>query len=165
MACASSPFRALPFTSALLLAACSHLSGSAGGALDPAVSPDVEAVAPDVVDVRSLGEWRYGDRFGTYRVITRRGGVDRVQTTITIEWLSQGLGEASPTVVASQKVGLLEELGPIAVAPAVYGRSPNRLTVSVQVRNTVTGEAGKVTSTAQAPGQLHADYLKATGPS
>lgn len=119
-------------------------------------------VAPDVVDVRSLGEWRYGNQYGTYRVITRRGGVDRVQTSITIEWLSPVMGEEAPSIVASRNVQLLEDLGPVTVASAVFGRGSNQLTVSVAVKNTATGEAGRVTTIAQAPGEMRVEYLKST---
>ena len=161
MACSRSPFRVLPSMAALLLASCAHTTGPAHEPPNVAAAREIGTVAPDVVDVRSLGEWRYGNRYGTYRVITRRGGIDRVQTAIIVEWLSQVMGEGSPAVVASRQVALLDDLGPITVAPAVYGKGPNQLTVSVEVKNTATGETGRVTSVAQAPGEMRTEYTKA----
>jgi hypothetical protein len=160
MACPRSQVCVLAFVGALLLVACSQAPGLADKPPTDDTTRDLEIVAPDVVDVRSLVEWRDGNRYGTYRVITRRGGIDRVQTAIVIQWLAPVMGEEWPSIVASRSVDLLEDLGPVTVAPAIYGKGPNQLTVSVEVKNTVTGEAGRVTSIARGPGQLRTEYVK-----
>jgi hypothetical protein len=112
----------------------------------------------EVYEVRTLGAWRDGSRAGTYRVVTLRGGFDRVQTVVTIQWMEQGLDEEVPSVVAARRVELLDDLGPITVSAVRATAKPNELSLSIPVRNVVSGEAGNVQAVAVLPGQLTADY-------
>jgi hypothetical protein len=118
-------------------------------------------VPGEVHEVRTLGSWRDGTRAGTYRVVTLRGGFDRVQTVVTIEWMEQGLDQGVPSVVAARQIELLGDLGPITVSAVQQTTAPNKLNVSIQVRNVVSGEEGNVEAVAGRPGQLTATYTPA----
>ena len=149
---------------ALLLGACQPIAPM------PAIEPTPEAahgstqsgpgsgVPPDVVDVRTLGDWRTGEASGTYRVVIRREGLERIQTMISVDWIATNLADGTPTVVASRSLDLLEDLGPIAIGGIVTRAHVNGLSIMVPVTNPVTGEAGVVDGMAGAPGELTGRY-------
>jgi hypothetical protein len=115
-------------------------------------------VPGEVYEVRTLGSWRDGSRAGTYRVVTLRGGFDHLQTVVTIEWMEQRLDQGVPTVAAARQIELLDELGPITVSAIQQAPAPNRLSVSIHVRNIISGEEGRIEAIAGRPGQLSAKY-------
>jgi hypothetical protein len=134
--------------------------GHASSGDEPGSTGELDIGVPgEVYEVRTLGTWRDGARAGTYRVVTLRGGLDHVRTDVLIQWMEQGLGEAVPSVVATQRVELLDDLGPITV-PAVRetAPAPNQLHVSIQTRHRVSGEEGNVEAVAGPPGQLTSEF-------
>jgi hypothetical protein len=112
----------------------------------------------EVYEVRTLGAWRDGNRAGPYRVVTLRGGFDRVQTVVMIQWMEQRLDQQAPSVVAVRRVELLDDLGPITVSAVQATEAPNGLNLSIRVKNIVSGEEGDVRAVAARPGQLTAEY-------
>lgn len=122
---------------------------------------DDDTVPVDVVDVRSLGRWRTDTGSGTFRVVTREGGLERVQTTVAVEWLASGLADATPELVAVREVELLGDLGPIAVVSIDRRERPGEIEIDVTVRNQVSREEGTVRAVAAGPGDLRADYVAA----
>lgn len=123
-------------------------------------SSDVDVDVPgEVYQVRTLGSWREGDRAGTYRVVTLRGGFDRVQTVVMIQWMAQGLDQGVPGVVASRRVELLDDLGPVTVSAVRETAGPNGLDVAIRVTNVVSGERGDIEAAAGPPGQLMTKYI------
>ena len=108
----------------------------------------------NVYEVRTLGSWRDGNHAGTFRIVTLRGGVDQIQTSLIIQWMEQGIGEGAPHVVDEQRVEALDGLGPITVLAMREAASSDGLHLSVRTRNVVTGEEADVEVVAGAPGQL-----------
>jgi hypothetical protein len=132
---------------------------SSGDAADSRLSADVELEVPgEVYDIRSLGAWREGRRAGTYRVVTLRGGFDRIQTVVIVQWMEQASGQDVPAVVATRRIELLDELGPITVSAVEQTSAPNELNLAIQVKNVVSGEQGSVEAVAGRPGQLTVEY-------
>jgi hypothetical protein len=140
-----------------LLAVSAPLRASSGHEAASSSSGGIE-VPGEVYEVRTLGAWRDGSRAGTYRVVTLRGGFDHIQTVVIVQWLEQALDQGVPAVVAARRIELLDDLGPITVAAVQQTTAPNRLNVSIQVRNVVSGEEGNVEAVAGRPGQLTANY-------
>lgn len=135
---------------------------TSGGQATSRFSDRVDIAVPgEVYEVRTLGAWRDGSRAGTYRIVTLRGGFDHIQTVVMIQWMEQGLDQGAPSVVAARRVELLDDLGPIAVLAVRETTVPDGLNLSIQVRNTVTGEEGDVEAVAGPPGQLTATYTPA----
>ena len=125
----------------------------------PAGRADADIDVPgEVYQVRTLGSWRAGNHAGSYRVVTLRGGFDRAQTVVMIQWMAQGSDQGVPGVVASRRVELLDELGPVTVSAVRETRGPGGLDVSIRVSNVVSGERGDIEATAGPPGQLTAKY-------
>jgi hypothetical protein len=161
-------FLALLLSGLLAATACGRASpgeeavSQSRGEIDIDVPDEVVDVPGDVHEVRSLGAWRDGNRAGTYRVVTLRGGVDHIRTVVIVQWMEQAFGQGMPSVVAARRVELLDDLGPITVPSIRQRPSPDGLTVSIQVRNIVSGEEGAVEAVAGPPGQLTAEYT-ATG--
>lgn len=122
---------------------------------------DGDTVPADVVDVRTLGRWRTATGSGTFRVVTREGGLERVQTSVAVEWLASGLADATPELVAVREIALLGDLGPIAVLSIDRRERPGEIEIDVAVRNQVSREKGTVRAVAAGPGDLRADYLAA----
>lgn len=122
---------------------------------------DGGTVPADVVDVRTLGRWRTAGGSGTFRVVTREGGLDRVQTSVAVEWLASGLADATSELVAVREIGLLGDLGPIAVLSIDRRERPGEIEIDVAIRNQVSGEEGTVRALAAGPGDLRAHYTAA----
>ena len=142
-----------------LLAAAAPGPASSGDEAASGWNGDGDISLPgEVYEVRTLGAWRDGNRAGTYRVVTLRGGYDRVQTVVVVQWMAQELDQEAPSVVAARRVELLDDLGPITVAAVQATEAPNELKVSIRVRNTVSREEGEVHAVAGLPGQLTAEY-------
>jgi hypothetical protein len=115
---------------------------------------DLVGVPGNVHEVRTLGSWRDGNRAGTFRVVTLRGGFDQIQTSLIVQWMEQGLGEEAPDVVASRRVEVLEDLGPIVVLAVRETSVPDGLQLSIRYQNVVSGEESDLEVRAGAPGEL-----------
>ncbi|MFO1048238.1 MAG: hypothetical protein U1E52_10120 [Geminicoccaceae bacterium] len=125
----------------------------------PAAVVDGDAVPADVVDVRTMGRWRTAGGSGTFRVVTREGGLERVQTSVAVEWLTSGLADVTPELVAAREIELLGDLGPIAVVSIDRRERPGEIEIDVAVRNQLSGEKGNVHAVAAGPGDLRAEYV------
>lgn len=119
---------------------------------------DGDSVPVDVVDVRTLGRWRTAAGSGTFRVVTRESGLERVQTSVAVEWLASGLADATPELVAVREIELLSDLGPIAVVSIDRRERPGEIEIDVAVRNQVSREEGTVRAVAVGPGNLRVHY-------
>jgi hypothetical protein len=135
----------------LALSACGTMP--ADGAADRQ-GGDLAGVPGNVHEVRTLGSWRDGNRAGTFRVVTLRGGFDQIQTSLIVQWMEQGLGEEAPDVVASRRVEVLEDLGPIVVLAVRETSVPDGLQLSIRYKNVVSGEESDLEVHAGAPGEL-----------
>jgi hypothetical protein len=135
----------------LALSACGTMP--ADGAADRQ-GGDLVGVPGNVHEVRTLGSWRDGNRAGTFRVVTLRGGFDQIQTSLIVQWMEQGLGEEAPDVVASRRVEVLEDLGPIVVLAVRETSVPDGLQLSIRYQNEVSGGESDLEVRAGAPGEL-----------
>lgn len=115
-------------------------------------------VPGNVYEVRTLGSWREGNRAGAFRLVILRGGFDRLQTVVLVQWMAQALGEDAPEVVDEQRIAILDELGPTAVRTVRSTPEPNGLRLSIRIRHLVTGAEGEVDVFAGGPGQLTSKY-------
>lgn len=139
--------RALALALGLAAAAASSRAGEA---------PDPLASLPgELHTVASLGHWAAGARFGAYRVVVLKGGVDRPVTRLVVQWLSDAGGSEAgvPVVEASRDVAAVAAYAGARVLPAWRARGNNRLEVSARIR-TPDGRWRRVVVLATTPGSL-----------
>jgi len=146
----------------LCLAVWAVASCDRANPVGPATGASEVGLPGNVYEVRTLGSWRDGDRAGTFRVVTLRGGFDHVRTIIVVQWMQQGIGEEAPEVVAERRVELLDDLGPIAVVAVREVAPSDGLHLRVRTKNQVSGEEGEVEVLAHAPDRLTATYVLVT---
>lgn len=127
--------------------------GAAAGGLRAEAPPDpLQALPGELHTVASLGHWAAEGRFGAYRVIVLKGGVDAPATRLVVQWL-RDTDAGVPAVEASRDVDALADYAGARVLPAWRARGTNRLEVAARIR-TPDGRWRRVGVLATTPGKL-----------
>ncbi len=139
----------------LLLCACVATGGGGGqpslGApesVDPASLPTV------IATVRTTGWWTEGERVGTYRIIIKEQGFDKIVSELFIQWLEVVEGAPETEMLATVGIEQLNELPAYKLEIAAVHELEDRLDIELDGYNHYTGETRRFLLRAGPPSEV-----------
>jgi len=130
------------------------LALSAPGAVANAETSDVKQIDPDVAYVSSGGMWTEGERYGSYRIVVIREGVEHTATSAFAQWLWFDESKSQQVVIASEPIAeLRRDLSNLIVNVTFDYRVKEDGNFNLDLRDRVSGNPRTVRLRLGKPGE------------